>query len=107
MKNLSDIMKQAQAMQDKMAEVQSRLDSIEVSGFSGGDMVSVVLDGKYLVKRLKIDPNLIDKDQSEILEDLIAAAFNDAISRLETRKQEEIGEIAGGLNIPSGFKLPF
>jgi len=107
MKNLADLMKQAQAMQDKMAEVQSRLNSIEVSGFSGGDMVSVVLDGKYLVKRLKIDPSLIDKDQSEILEDLIAAAFNDAVGRLEARKQEEVGEIAGGFNLPSGFKLPF
>lgn len=107
MKNLGQLMKQAQAMQTKMAEMQERLETIEVSGTAGAGMVTVTLNGKGAMRGVKIDPSLAKADEVEILEDLIAAAHNDAKGRLEQKVQEETAALMGGLQLPPGFKLPF
>jgi DNA-binding YbaB/EbfC family protein len=107
MKNLGALMKQAQEMQKKMGEMQGRLTEIEVDGSSGAGMVSVTLTGKSDMKRIKIDPSLLKPDEAEVLEDLIVAATNDARARLETKTQDEMSQLTGGLDLPSGFKLPF
>jgi len=107
MKNLGQLMKQAQEMQTKMAELQEQLASVEVSGTAGGGMVEITLNGKSEVRRVKIDPKLAGPDEVEVLEDLIVAAFNDAKSKVEARVQEEMGKLTGGLELPPGFKMPF
>ncbi len=107
MKNLGQMMKQAQEMQAKMIEMQDQLGAIEVSGASGGGMVVVTLSGKSEMRRIKIDPGLASPDDTEILEDLIVAAYNDAKSKVEARVQEEMAKLTGGLNLPPGMKLPF
>lgn len=107
MKNLGQLMKQAQEMQAKMAEMQEKLEFIEVEGNAGGGMVSITLNGKGEIRRLKIDPALAKPDEIEILEDLIAAAHGDAKTRLEAKVQEETASLMGGLQLPPGFKLPF
>ena len=84
MKNLSQMMKQAQQMQERMAELQARLDQVEVAGQSGGGMVQVTLTGKGELRKLKIDKSLVDPAETEVLEDLIVAAFNDAKARVES-----------------------
>ena len=105
MKNLGQLMKQAQEMQTKMAEMQETLGDIEVSGSAGGGMVTVRLNGKSEMRSVKIDPSLAD--DVEVLEDLIVAAYNDAKSKVEARVQEEMSKLTGGLNLPPGFKMPF
>ena len=107
MKNLGALMKQAQEMQEKMGEMQDRLAEIEVQGASGAGLVTVTLSGKSEMRRLKVDPSLMKPDDVEVLEDLIVAATNDARSRLETRMQEEMSKVTGGLQLPPGFKMPF
>ena len=107
MKNLGQLMKQAQAMQSKMAEMQEKLETIEVSGSAGAGMVTVSLNGKGAMRGIKIDPALAKADEIEILEDLIAAAHSDAKSKLEQKIQEETADVMGGLQLPPGFKLPF
>ncbi len=107
MKNLGQLMKQAQEMQAKMAEMQDQLGAIEVAGSSGGGMVTVTLSGKSEMRRIKIDPALATPDDTEVLEDLIVAAFNDAKTKVEARVQEEMAKLTGGLNLPPGMKLPF
>lgn len=107
MKNIGALMKQAQEMQQKMGEMQERLAKIEVDGSSGAGMVSVTLSGKSDMRRIKIDPTLLKPDEAEVLEDLIVAATNDARARLETKTQEEMSKVTGGLNLPPGMKLPF
>jgi nucleoid-associated protein EbfC len=107
MKNLGNMLKQAQQLQAKMAEMQERLAEMEVAGASGGGMVNVTLNGKGEVRKLKIDPTLVDPAETEILEDLVVAAFNDAKARLETQLQDEMGKLTGGLPLPPGMKLPF
>lgn len=107
MKNIGALMKQAQEMQQKMGEVQERLAKIEVDGSSGAGMVSVTLSGKSDMRRIKIDSALLKPDEAEVLEDLIVAATNDARARLETKTQEEMSKVTGGLNLPPGMKLPF
>ena len=88
MTNISQIMKQAKEMQEKMAEVQKKIEETEVEGNSGGGVVSVIMDGKHNLKKIKIDPNLIDKNEIEVLEDLIVAAVNDATKK-DCRKYEQ------------------
>jgi hypothetical protein len=105
MKNLGQLMKQAQEMQTKMAEMQETLGDIEVSGSAGGGMVTVRLNGKSEMRGVSIDPSLAD--DVEVLEDLIVAAYNDAKSKVEARVQEEMSKLTGGLNLPPGFKMPF
>ena len=97
MTNISQIMKQAKAMQEKMAEVQ-KIEETEVEGSSGGGVVSVIMDGKYNLKKINIDPNLIDKNEVEVLEDLIVAAVNDATKRIAENMSNQLGSISGGMN---------
>jgi len=107
MKNLGQMMKQAQEMQSKMQEMQARLEQTEITGSAGAGMVEVTLNGKGEMRRLKVDPELVKPGETEVMEDLIVAAHNDAKVRVEAYMQEEMGKITGGLNLPEGFKLPF
>lgn len=107
MKNLGNLMKQAQQMQSKMAEMQAKLSEVEVTGAAGGGMVQVTINGKSDMKKLKIDPSLCTAEDVEVLEDLIVAAFNDAKGKAETLMQSEMQKVTGGLNLPAGLKLPF
>jgi hypothetical protein len=106
-KNLGNLMKQAQQMQSKMAEMQAKLAEAEVTGASGGGLVQVTVNGKSDLKKLKIDPSLCTADEVEVLEDLIVAAFTDAKGKVETLMQDEMQKVTGGLNLPPGLKLPF
>lgn len=107
MKNLGQMMKQAQEMQARMGQMQAELAAREVSGVSGGGMVTVTLNGKGDMRGLKIDPSLIDPNETEVLEDLIKAAHNDARAKTEALMAEEMAKLTGGLKLPPGFKLPF
>lgn len=107
MKNLGAMMKQAQEMQTKMQEMQTRMESLEVDGASGGGMVTATLTGKGEMRRLSIDPSLINPDDKEVLEDLIVAAVNDAKAKADTRMREETEQMMGGLKLPPGMQLPF
>ena len=107
MKNLGQLMKQAQEMQEKMAEMQESLVAIEIEGVAGAGLVTVVLNGKGEMRRLKVDPSLVKPEDAEILEDLIVAAHNDAKSKIEMRVQDETQKLMGGLPLPSGMKFPF
>jgi DNA-binding YbaB/EbfC family protein len=107
MKNLGEMMKSAQQMQDKIKSMQDELSSMEVTGAAGGGMVKVTMSGKHETKVVKIDPSLIVADEAEVLEDLIAAAFNDAKNKVETMMQEKMSELTGGLQLPPGMSLPF
>lgn len=107
MKNLDDLMKQAGAMQAKMQEIQERIAELEVEGAAGGGMVKIVLNGKGYAKAVAIERSLLKEDEGEVLEDLIAAALNDAKAKLETASQEEMKKLTAGLPLPPGMKLPF
>ncbi len=107
MKNLSQMLKQAQEMQSKMAEMQTALDQIEVTGQSGAGLVSVTVSGKGEVKKVKIDPKLADPNEVEVLEALTAAAPKNAKSKADAQMQEQMSNLTGGLSLPPGFKLPF
>jgi DNA-binding YbaB/EbfC family protein len=107
MKNLGNLMKQAQEMQAKMAEMQDRLAELTVEGVSGGGMVTITLSGKSEMKEIRIDPALLNGEEGEILEDLIVAAHADAKSKAEQRTADEMKELTGGLNLPPGFNMPF
>jgi DNA-binding YbaB/EbfC family protein len=107
MKNLSQMLKQAQEMQSKMAEMQTALAELEVTGQSGGGFVTVTVNGKGDLKRVKIDPKLADPAEIEVLEDLIVAAATDAKSKADAQAQEQMAKLTGGLQLPAGFKLPF
>ncbi len=103
---LGDMMKKAQEMQENMQQAQRELAKKEVTGESGGGMVSVVMRGTHEVNRITIDPTLVEEDV-EMLEDLIAAAVNDAVHKVEKSNQAAMQEMTAGLNLPPGFKLPF
>ncbi|MFQ5845451.1 MAG: YbaB/EbfC family nucleoid-associated protein [Planctomycetota bacterium] len=105
MKNLGQMLKQAQEMQAKMQEMQKRLEAEEITGSSGGGMVEVTLSGKGEARRIKIDPSLADPAEREVLEDLIVAAFNDAKAKLDAHVSEEMAKVAGGLSLPPGLGL--
>ena len=107
MKNLGQMMKQAQEMQVKMQEMQEGLETMEVGGTSGGGMVTVVMNGKGAAKGVTVDPSLLAADEKEVLEDLLVAAFNDARTKLDDRVKEMTAEIMGGLQLPPGVNLPF
>ena len=102
---LAGLMKQAQAMQDNMKKAQDELGNIEVTGESGAGLVKVTMTCKHDVKRVSIDPSVMD--DKEMLEDLIAAAMNDASRRVESTTAEKMGGFTAGLNLPPGMKLPF
>lgn len=107
MKDLMGLMKQAQAMQQKMASLQEELDTIEVEGSSGGGAVKVVSTAKGTVKSISIDASLLVPDEKEIVEDLVVAALNDARGRAERTMQERTAELTKGFPMPPGMKLPF
>lgn len=107
MKNIAQLMKQAQAMQEKMAEMQQQLEALEMTGSAGGGLVQLTLNGKGDLKRLEIDKSLALPDEVEVLEDLVVAAFNDARAKVNAHSEEEMRKLTGGLNLPGGFKLPF
>lgn len=107
MKNLGQMMKQAQEMQSRMAEMQAKLDGHEISGASGGGLVTVTLNGKGEMRRLKIDPSLLNAEETEVLEDLVVAAHRDARNKLDAYVSEEMSKVTGGLQLPAGLKLPF
>ncbi|HET6757592.1 MAG TPA: YbaB/EbfC family nucleoid-associated protein [Burkholderiales bacterium] len=106
MKNLAGLMKQAQQMQDNMKKMQEELATVEVEGASGAGLVKVLMTCRYDVKRVTIDPSVISDDK-EMLEDLIAAAVNDAVKRVEAATQEKMSGFTAGLGLPAGLKLPF
>ena len=107
MKNqLAGLMKQAQAMQDNMKKAQEALALVEVEGQSGAGLVKVVMTCRHDVKRVAIDPSLLGEDR-DMLEDLVAAAINDAVRRVETTTQEKMSGLTMGMPMPPGFKLPF
>ncbi|WP_431282044.1 YbaB/EbfC family nucleoid-associated protein [Humitalea sp. 24SJ18S-53] len=105
MKNLANMMKQAQQMQGKMQEMQAKLDAMVVEGQAGGGMVKVTLSGKSDLKRVAIDPSLMD--DREVLEDLIIAAHADAKQKVEAAMASEMQNATAGMNLPAGLKLPF
>ncbi len=107
MKNLGQMMKQAQQMQAKMAELQEQLAAAEMTGQSGGGMVQVTMNGKGELRAVKIDRSLVAPDDVEVLEDLIVAAVNDAKAKVEAYAAEEMQQLTGGLALPPGMKLPF
>jgi nucleoid-associated protein EbfC len=107
MKNLGNMLKEAQKLQSRMGEMQQKLAEMEMSGAAGGGLVNVTLNGRGEMRKIKIDPSLADPNEMEILEDLIVAACNDAKAKTEAHLQEEMGKLTGGLPLPPGFKLPF
>jgi len=106
MKGLGDLMKQAQQMQEKMQQAQQQVANVEVFGESGAGMVKVTMTGRHDVTSVKIDPSLLTEDK-EILEDLIAAAINDAVSRVEHETKDMMSSVTQGIPLPPGFKMPF
>ncbi|WP_045858900.1 YbaB/EbfC family nucleoid-associated protein [Teredinibacter purpureus] len=106
MKGLGDLMKQAQEMQAKMQKMQDDIAGIEVSGESGAGLVKIVMTGRHDVKAVAIDASLMTEDKA-MLEDLLAAAVNDAVRRVEAENQKRMGDLAGGMQMPPGFKMPF
>ena len=104
---MGNIMKQAQAMQKKMAEAEEKIKTIEATGTSGGGMVQITLRGDNQMTGLKIDAELVSPDEVDVLEDLIKAAYNDARQKLDTTVQQEMAQVTGGLNLPGGLGLPF
>jgi DNA-binding YbaB/EbfC family protein len=107
MKNIGQLLKQAQAMQEKVAEIQAQLEAVEMTGLAGGGVIAVTLNGKGDVKTIKIDKSLLDPEEVEVLEDLIVAAFADAKRKVKAHAEQEMQKLTGGLPLPGGFKLPF
>ncbi len=106
MTDFNEIMKQAQQMQAKMKQAQEDLANVEVEGESGAGLVKVTMTGRHDVKRVQLDPDLMQEEKS-VVEDLVAAAINDAVRKLEEKNREAMGSMMGGLNLPEGFKFPF
>ncbi len=104
--NINQLMRQAQAMQANMQKVQDEIASLEVVGEAGGGMVKVTMTGKHEVRGVAIEPAVIGEDR-EMLEDLVAAAINDAVHKVEARVQEKMASVTAGLQLPPGMKLPF
>ena len=103
---IGNLMKQAQQLQANMQKAQAEIAAMEVTGESGGGMVKVTINGRHEAKRVQIDPS-VPLDDREMIEDLVAAAFNDAVHRLEATTQEKMSGLMGGMNLPPGLKLPF
>ena len=103
---MDGLMQQAKVMQERMAKMQEELANAEVQGESGAGMVKVVMTGRYDVKKIDIDPSLLTEDK-EMLEDLMAAAVNDAVRKVEANSKNKMKDITGGMDMPAGFKMPF
>lgn len=106
MKGIGDLMKQAQEMQANMQKMQEDLARAEVTGEAGAGLIRVVMNGRHDVKRVSIDDSLLSEDK-EMLEDLLAAAVNDAVRKVETQSKEQMAKMTAGINLPPGFKMPF
>ena len=106
MNGLDDLRKQAQLLQEQMEQAQQALAENEVQGESGAGMVKVTMNGRHDVKRVVIDPSLLADDR-EMLEDLVAAAVNDAVRRVEEANRSQMSKLSGGITLPEGFKMPF
>lgn len=104
--NIGNLMKQAQAMQENVQKAQEQIATIEVEGVAGGGMVKLTMTGKHEVKRVQLEPAVVSEDK-EMLEDLIAAAINDAVHKVEARVQEKMASVMSGVQLPPGMKLPF
>lgn len=104
--SLGKIMQQAQAMQGKMQEAQEALASMEITGESGAGLVKVLMTGKHEVRKVTIDPSVYEEDP-EFAEDLVAAAINDAVQKVDAASKEKMSEMTGGLDLPAGMNLPF
>lgn len=107
MVNMNQIMKQAQAMQKKMADMQEQLTNQEFTGSSGGGLLLITVNGKGDLAKIKIDPTLVEKDDVEVLEDLIVAAYKDAKKKADESSESTMSGMMGGMGLPAGFKLPF
>src|ERR1700733_6062083 len=107
MKNLAGMMKQAQEMQSKMQDMQAKLEALEVTGEAGAGLVKVTMNGKSDMRKIKIDPKIVDPADTEMLEDLIMAATRDAKAKVEATMAEEMQKVTGGIQLPPGMKLPF
>ena len=107
MRDVMGLMKQAQAMQAKLGEVQSELEQMQLQGQSGGGLVTAIVSGKGELKSLRIDPSLLVPDEKEILEDLIVTAHEDARKKVEAAKEDKMKALTAGLPLPPGMKLPF
>ncbi|GAA4492658.1 YbaB/EbfC family nucleoid-associated protein [Pseudaeromonas paramecii] len=103
---IGNLMKQAQQMQDRMQKLQEELAQMEVTGEAGAGLVKVTMTGSHSVRRVAIDPSLVE-DDLEMVEDLVAAAFNDAVRRVEEQNKTKMAELTGGMQLPPGFKMPF
>ncbi|ADP11825.1 MULTISPECIES: YbaB/EbfC family nucleoid-associated protein [Erwinia] len=103
---LGNLMKQAQQMQDKMAQVQEEIAAMEVTGESGAGLVKVTINGSHSCRRVEVDPSLLEDDK-DMLEDLVAAAFNDAARRIAEAQKEKMATVSNGMSLPPGFKMPF
>lgn len=103
---LGDLMKQAQQLQEQMQKAQEQLAAAEVTGEAGAGLVKVVMTGRHDVRRVTIDPSLL-REEKEVLEDLLAAAVNDAVRRVEDKNREMMASMTQGMGIPPGFKMPF
>jgi DNA-binding YbaB/EbfC family protein len=103
---IGNLMKQAQQLQANMQKAQAEIAAMEVTGESGGGMVKVTINGRHEARRVQIDPS-VPLDDREMIEDLVAAAINDAVHRLEATSQEKMAGLMGGMNLPPGLKLPF
>ena len=107
MNNFNNMIKQAQDLQKKMAEAQEKVETLEAEGISGGGIVKITINGKNNVTSVNIDETAIDKNEKEILEDLIVAAFNDARDKIQRKIADEMSSLTGGIKLPPGMKLPF
>lgn len=103
--NIAGLVQQAQKMQEEMEKARQELEQLEVTGEAGGGLVKVTMDGRHAVKRIQIDPSLLN--DAEMLEDIVAAAVNDAVNRLSEANQQRMSDLTSGLALPPGFKLPF
>jgi len=103
---MGNLMKQAQKMQEQLQKAQAQLAEAEVTGESGAGLVKVTMNGRHDVKRVELDDSIMEEDK-EMLEDLLAAAVNDAVRKIEQRNQDEMGKLTSGMGLPPGMKLPF
>ena len=106
MKNLGNLMKQAQEMQAKMADMQARLDEMAVTGQAGAGLVKVTLNGKNLMQSIEVDDSLMKPDEKEILEDLLMAAYNEARAKVDQLVADQMKDVTGGMALPPGFNIP-
>lgn len=106
MKGLQDLMKQAQQLQERLGAAQQALERLEVQGESGGGLVRVTMTGRHELRSVHLEPSLLREDR-EVIEDLVAAAVNDAVRRLEQERKDALADATGGLGLPPGFGLPF